>query len=71
MTNEEITNYISTLAKIDNSVIQKSKEKTRQTYELSRIGLYSDGSRENSPFDLVDDIKEIEKIIFCDDSEYR
>jgi hypothetical protein len=70
MSSEEVTNYISTLKKIDDSVIAKSKDKTRQTYELSRIGLYSDGSKENSPFDLVEDIKEIEKIIFCEESKY-
>jgi hypothetical protein len=71
MSNEQITGFIGAIWKVDNTVIENATDKTRHTYELSRIWLYSDGSKENSPFDLVDDIKEIEKIIFCEDSKYN
>jgi hypothetical protein len=42
----------------------RAADKTRRTYDIARIGLYSDGNIENSPFDLINDLQEIDYIIF-------
>gem|GEM_PF-1658002 len=38
--------------------------KIDQSYKISKIGLYADGIAENSPFDLMIDLGEINEIIF-------
>lgn len=45
--------------------------KTAQIYKLSNIWLYSDWMIENSWFDLITDIQEIDKIIFASINEYE
>ena len=49
---------------------QKSEQKTGQIYNLSKIWLYSDGISENSWFDLLVDIEEIDKIAFTYDNDF-
>ncbi len=44
---------------------------TKEIYQISRIGLYSDWVDENSPFDLMSDIKDINKVIFTEDIPYE
>jgi len=39
---------------------QKAETKALKTFEVERIGLYSDGNIENSPFDLVEDLIQID-----------
>lgn len=46
---------------------QRAEDKSNNIYEISRIWIYSDWDLENSSFDLIHDIEEIDKIIF---SEY-
>ncbi|MDD3645870.1 MAG: hypothetical protein PHH06_00520 [Candidatus Gracilibacteria bacterium] len=48
-----------------------SKEKTKNIYQISRIGLYSDGDQDNSPFDIITDLQEIDKIIFGEELKYE
>lgn len=68
---EFITVYAQALIEIEETLQRNSRLKTKKTYDISRIGLYSDGNTKNSPFDLVDDIKQIEKIIFSEELEYK
>lgn len=71
LTNDQITNYMWAISQIDSTIQTTAISKTRHTYDLSRIWIYSDGTTENSPFDLVTDIQDIDKIIFCEDSKYN
>jgi len=48
----------------------RAEEKTKQIYEIARIWLYADGITENSPFDLITDIEEIDRVIFSEELEY-
>lgn len=63
--------YAGAVAEIRDTIRQQSQEKIKKIYEIARLGLYSDWDTKNSPFDLVDDIKEIEKIIFTQKIEYN
>ncbi len=63
--------YTQTIAEIRDVIKEQSQEKTKKTYEIARIGLYSDWDINNSPFDLINDLKEIEKIIFTQKIEYN
>ncbi|MDD3302539.1 MAG: hypothetical protein PHN31_03210 [Candidatus Gracilibacteria bacterium] len=56
---------------IHNETIKQSEEKTKMIYSVSRIGLYSDGNEENSPFDLIKDVENINNIIFSITKEYK
>ncbi|NUJ97748.1 hypothetical protein HGA92_03085 [Candidatus Gracilibacteria bacterium] len=68
---DTLKSYMYLVKEISDNIKEESQEKTKKTYEISRIGLYSDGDTNNSPFDLINDIKEIEKIIFIQESEYN
>lgn len=48
-----------------------SQKKSKKIYNISRIWLYSDWILENSGFDLILDIEEIDKIIFSDVKDYE
>ncbi len=50
---------------------QRAETKAEKTFEVERIGLYSDGNIENSPFDLVEDLIQIDTIIFSEKLEYE
>ena len=50
---------------------KKAREKAKQTYNISRIGLYADWNAKNSPFDIIQDIKDIDSIIFTQPIEYK
>lgn len=69
--NDFISTYIAVMTQIEETTKRNSRQKTKKTYDISRIWLYSDGNIKNSPFDLVDDIKQIEKIIFTEEIEYK
>jgi len=49
----------------------KSEIKTEQIYKISQVWLYADWNIENSWFDLITDIEEIDKIIFADVIDYE
>jgi len=61
----------SALIYIKNTFRERSEEKSRATYEIAKIWLYSDGNLENSPFDLIDDLREIDRVIFTQELEYN
>ncbi len=56
---------------VRNTFKARAETKSEKTYEVARIGLYSDGNLENSPFDLIWDLLEIDKIIFSEELEYE
>lgn len=49
---------------------KRAVEKTKNIYNISKIGIYSDGTTQNSAFDLIKDLQDIDKIIFTDEIEY-
>lgn len=50
---------------------QRAVNKSQRTYEIARVWIYHDGNIENSPFDLIFDLQEIDKIIFGEELEYN
>jgi len=58
---ESLTNAVTSFYSISKEAADR---KTDQSYKISKIGMYSDGMTENSPFDLINDLGEINEIIF-------
>lgn len=54
-----------------NSKKQDAAQKSKDIYEIARIGLYSDGVLENSPFDIIVDLQDIDTVIFGEEIEYE
>jgi len=50
---------------------QKANEKSNDIYKISRIWIYSDWDLDNSSFDLMSDLEEIDKIIFTKEIPYN
>jgi len=69
--NQLVEEVVNTLKYTKNTFSDRASTKTNATYDIARIGLYSDGNIENSPFDLIEDLKEIDKIIFTQELEYE
>lgn len=65
-----INNVIREVWKVRGSLERRAEEKSQQIYEIARIWLYSDGVTENSPFDLITDIEEIDRVIFSEELLY-
>ncbi len=61
----------NSLGQVKNNFSDRAREKSQKTYEIARIGLYSDGNIENSPFDLMRDLEEIDRIIFSEELQYE
>lgn len=62
---------ISAVSQVKDSFTQRAQEKSKTTYDIARIWLYNDGIIENSPFDLVFDLQEIDRVIFSEELEYE
>ena len=56
--------------KYDELVAQKSKESDR-LQKISSIGLYTDGNKENSDYDIVSDVGLIDTLIFTEPAKYN
>lgn len=67
---QEYNEYIKIIKESFEENYKKTKNKVKKTYEIWRIWMYSDWLEENSPFDLMVDINEIDKIIFEQDIPY-
>ena len=65
-----IESIINEVRNVRTSLKQRAEEKSKIIYQIARIGLYSDGVEENSPFDLITDIEEIDRVIFSEEIEY-
>lgn len=49
---------------------ERADTKAEMTYRVARIWLYADWNTENSPFDLIVDLQEIDRIIFWEEIPY-
>lgn len=67
---EKLVLYINTIEKHLANSNEKWQENAKAAYSISRIWLYSDWIEENSPFDLMKDLKDINRIIFTEDIPY-
>ncbi len=70
MTTTELSNIIREIWRVRTSLETRAEEKSKQIYEIARIWLYSDGVTENSPFDIITDIEEIDRVIFSEELLY-
>lgn len=66
-----LTEYQTLIANYYNKALESAQNKVWKTYEVSRIWLYSDWNEENSPFDIMLDMQDIDKIIFETETEYN
>ena len=67
----EIWQFISEISKITSITKEKAEKKAKAIYETSRIWMYSDWDTKNSPFDLIEDISQIDEVIFSEIVEYE
>ncbi|MDD5770275.1 MAG: hypothetical protein PHE25_04845 [Candidatus Gracilibacteria bacterium] len=70
ITNDIILQYKEEFTKLYNESVTRAKKTTQELTKIGRIGMYSDGIEENSPFDLMVDLSDIDKIIFESDIPY-
>ena len=71
ITTETLSSTLKLLQKHDTNTKKVSNKKTDQIYKISNIWLYSDWILENSWFDLMSDIIDINKVIFKNDVDYE
>lgn len=50
---------------------ENSQEQLKVIWDISSLWIYSDGNLDNSSFDIINDIEEINKIIFSNSSTYQ
>ncbi len=65
---ERVQNSLGT---IKNTFSERARDKSQRTYEVARVWLYNDGDIENSPFDLINDLQEIDRVIFSEELKYE
>nr|MDD3719929.1 hypothetical protein [Candidatus Gracilibacteria bacterium] len=70
LTNSLITGTEKVITEVYNETKKQAEEKAKTTYNVSRIGLYSDGDVNNSPFDLIKDMEDINTVIFASENKY-
>ena len=68
-----MTNLFDAIIKLSNESKANAEEKTRITYNIARLWLYSDWNTDNSPYDIIKDLEDINWIIFkiTDDTKYK
>ncbi len=62
---------LQTVSNIKKEYKNRARDKSKNMYELSKVWLYSDWDENNSPFDLISDLQEIDSIIFWWTIEYK
>lgn len=69
------TNEVVTIQKIITDhykkVILEVKNDQKKLQEISSIGLFSDGDRDNSGYDLMADLEDIHNVLFAHDIPYE
>jgi len=70
ITIQDLTRYKNLINKFIQSTKSESKSKSENIFEISNIWIFSDWDINNSPFDLIYDLKEIDDIIFTNTIEY-
>lgn len=63
-----INNHLKAIRQFYNEKSFVSKEKTKQIFWVSNVWIYSDWIKSNAPFDLIEDLKNIDSIIFMEES---
>lgn len=67
---EKVAFYMSKIKDLVSNAEKTAENKIKNLHQIARIGLYSDWNTWNSPFDLIEDIDEINKIIFSENIKY-
>lgn len=62
---ETLNDLLTAISTIHNEALWKAKEKTAQVINIDSTWIYTDWVEGNAPFDLIIDIKNIDKIIFA------
>lgn len=68
---ELLRSYFELFKKYNTDKTELANLKTDQSYKISNIWLYADWDLENSEFDLIDDIEQIDEIIFASVEPYE
>ncbi len=68
---ELVQDYLKLFKKHKTNSIETSEKKAERIYKLSSSSTYTDWTLENSPFDLIIDIENIDKIIFASKTDYE
>lgn len=71
ITIQELMEMQSYIKQVWDIAKQNAQEKTWQMNRIARIWIYSDGISENSSFDLITDLEDINAIIFSEDLAYE
>ena len=53
------------------NIVDQVQEKNEQIHKISRVGIYADWIVENSGFDIIADLQDINSILFSEDIEYN
>lgn len=64
-----LNTYLNAIGQYYNKAESISKTKTLQLYDIANMWVYSDWIDSNSPFDLIQDLKEIDSIVFMEETE--
>lgn len=70
ITTDKLNQIQSVISRIDYKYSESAENKTKQIFQISNIWIYSDWILENSWFDLISDLEEINKIIFSNEIKY-
>jgi len=68
---KKVWNIVAELWNIKEYYLNKSDEKAKSIHEISRVWMYSDWNTDNSPFDIIADLNDINAIIFTEEMEYE
>lgn len=71
ISNASINNILQIIKYINQTTKEKAEQKTIQLNNISKIWIYSDWNEENSPFDLVTDLQNIDYYIFTQKIPYN
>lgn len=68
---KKIWNIISKVSEIKTYYNNRAETKADSIHKISRIWMYADWTIKNSPFDIISDLQDIDKIIFTQNTDYN
>ena len=71
ISNINVALYTQWMKTFLNDAKNRANNKSNNIYEISKIWLFTDWTTDNSQFDLIVDLQEIDKIIFWEELEYN
>lgn len=71
ISNNSIAHYWKIIWEVYDKTKKQAEEKTDTIMKVSRIWLYSDWDINNSPFDLIKDLEDINTVIFASENKYE